>query len=69
MKQPLYDKFQHAVNHLSGEESASYGHYSKVPSELVAFDQHIYGHLGDALRGWSNRRCGVYESPLFRSRN
>lgn len=61
---PLYDKFNYASYHVSADELASYGHYSKVPSEMVTFDQHIYSHLQRALSGWSNTRCGVYESPL-----
>ena len=61
---PLYDKFNYAIHHVTDSELAAYGgHYSKVPSERVTFDQHIYGHLQHALSGWSNRRCG-YMSRL-----
>jgi len=61
---PLYDRFNYAVHHVSDEDLAAYGHYSNVPSEMVPFDQHIYHHLGNALRGVSSARCGIYRPPF-----
>jgi hypothetical protein len=61
---PLYDRFNYATYHISGEDLAAYGHYSKVPSEMVPFDQHIYNHLENVLRGVAGGRCGMYRPPF-----
>jgi hypothetical protein len=63
---PLYDKFNYCIHHVSDEELAAIKYYSNVSSERIPFDMHIYGHLKNALSGWSNGRCGEYISPLFR---
>ena len=63
---PLYDKFNYCVNHVNDEELAILQHYSNILSSRIPFDMHIYGHLRDALGGWSNRRCGECISPLMR---
>lgn len=60
----LYDKFDYAVHHVTDEELEVWGGYTGVPSERVKFNQHIYGQFSSALQGWSNRRIGVYTSPL-----
>lgn len=61
---PLWDKFNYCIHHVSDEELAAFKHYSNIPSELIPFNMHVYGHLKDALGGWSNLRCGDYVSPL-----
>jgi hypothetical protein len=61
---PLYDRYNYCASHATDDELKAWGHYSNVPAERVTFDQHIYGHLQNALGGWSNARCGVYTSPI-----
>ena len=61
---PLLDKFNYCIHHVSDEELATFKHYGNIPSERIPFNMHIYGHLKDALDGWSNLRCGEYVSPL-----
>jgi hypothetical protein len=61
---PLYDRFNYAVNWTSDEDLEKYGDFSAIPSKKVKFNQHIYSHLADSLSGWSNRRVGIYKSPL-----
>lgn len=61
---PLYDRFNWAVYHVSNEDLARYVHYSKVPSELISFSQHIYSQLQHGLRGWSDNRVGHYAPPF-----
>lgn len=61
---PLWDKFNYCIHHMNDEELATFQHYSNIPSERIPFNMHIYGHLRDALGGWSNLRCGEYVSPL-----
>ena len=61
---PLYDRFNFCVHHATDEELATWGGYEHVPLERVTFDQHIYGHLQQALNGYRNMRCGEYRSPL-----
>lgn len=63
---PLYDRFEYCIHHGTDEERVTWGNYRNVPKECIAFNQNIYGHLQQALSGWSNRRCGVYKSPLDR---
>jgi hypothetical protein len=40
------------------------GGYENVPPGRVEFHQHIYSHFKDGLNEWSNRRVGLYRSPL-----
>lgn len=60
---PLYDRFKYCLYTATSEELAKWGHYSSVPKERVTFDQHIYTHLQEALKGW-NGRVGDYASPI-----
>jgi hypothetical protein len=61
---PLYDRYNYCTYHATDDELRAWGGYEPVPAERVPFDQHIYSHLQRALGGWSNRRCGVYSSPV-----
>ncbi len=61
---PLYDRYNYCSYHATDEELKEWGGYKGVPHERVPFDQHIYSRLKNALGGWSNMRCGVYESPI-----
>jgi hypothetical protein len=58
---PLYDRFIWAIHHVTDKDLARYGHYSNVPSDLIAFNQQIYAHFRDGLGGWGNRRVGDYQ--------
>jgi hypothetical protein len=61
---PLYDRFNYCVHYATDEELTAWGGYANVPLERVPFDQHIYGHLKQALISQRNVRCGDYRSPL-----
>lgn len=63
---PLYDRFNYCVYHTTDEELREWGGYGNVPDERVPFNQHIYDNLMQALKGWSNMRCGAYRSPITR---
>lgn len=61
---PLWDRYNYCIHHATDNELAEWGHYGNVPKERVTFDQHIYGHLQDALMSYRNTRLGSYSSPL-----
>jgi hypothetical protein len=60
----LYDKFQWAVNHATDEQLAAHNGYRDLPSDLIPFNQHIFGHFEAGLAGWSNQRVGAYDPPV-----
>lgn len=61
---PAYDRFNHAVNIMTQMEFDKYGDYTKIPSDLIKFDKHVYGNFESGLRGWSNAKAGVYKPPF-----
>lgn len=61
---PLFDRFNWAIHHVTDENLERYGNYTMVPSDLIAFNQHILSNLEDGLRGWSNVRVGEYKPPF-----
>ena len=61
----LYDKFVYCNTHANDEQLKDWGGYANTPSELIAFNQHILGHLESALNGWNGGRVGHYEPPFI----
>ncbi|ROO61533.1 hypothetical protein EDC02_3472 [Micromonospora sp. Llam0] len=61
---PLWDKFKYATYRATNEELTQFGHYSKIPSDRIKFDNDILGHLSDSLGNAYSARCGQYVSPI-----
>lgn len=61
---PLYDRFNWAIHHVTDEDLERYGNYTQVPSDHIAFNQHILPNLKHGLSGWSNVRVGEYKPPF-----
>ena len=61
---PLYDRFNHAVQHVEVSRLDAIGGYENIPTAEIKFNQRIMSHFIDSLGGWSYFKVGKYTSPI-----